>query len=514
MSAVSAPPPEGDLATLLGIPPGGPPPTAPAARLTHLLRSGAYAEILTEPLAVLLLLAEDAASAGAAERARAHLAQQDAEKAAAAESILAVGAAALSLFAHANWTGAPVSGKLTSLALAEARDQDALGSLAVDGESAYALVEAPRLLCAARALLVDTLDDLEPLQSVAAPWWAARCAVLHQRCLESPSPSLDRLATRGLRRTLEALRAMGGSFFEVDDATASDEAAEETAAAAGGSAEPRPSLRGKAVMVLGLEGRPELNGQRGVVGVFDAAKGRYAVQFDAGGAPMLLKPDNLMTAGAAATAAKATSATSAVSAVSGASGASGGVADSGWPAEWPEAVGALWRDVRALAHLESAHNHMLHRRHDAAGNELCFAKAALGMQIELVGALGKRTKHQEHAMSLLVLVVQRVAKHMPSRGEADAAVEAEAAKAEAAAAGLPSCITEEDDQLLNEIALEGATDGKDIVGKGPTERVPLSALHTNRNVVQRRTRRQIVVRNVAVWQHGPQRGQGADGNWI
>ena len=39
-------------------------------------------------------------------------------------------------------------------------------------------------------------------------------------------------------------------------------------------------LIGKSVLVLGLEGRPELNGVRGTVGEYDAAKGRYAVDLD------------------------------------------------------------------------------------------------------------------------------------------------------------------------------------------------------------------------------------------
>ena len=44
--------------------------------------------------------------------------------------------------------------------------------------------------------------------------------------------------------------------------------------------------------IHGLEGRPELNGQIGTVAKFDETKGRYAVQLE-GGAPMLLKQDNL-----------------------------------------------------------------------------------------------------------------------------------------------------------------------------------------------------------------------------
>ena len=460
------------LATLLGAPPAADeaPPAAETDRLTHLLRTGAYAEALAEPLARTLLPDDDAVSANTAERARAYLAQA-AAKESAAEAILAVGGAALSLFAHANWTGAPVSRTLTSLALADARHDDALHALATDGEVAYALLETPRLLCAARALLVDMLDDLAPYQSIAAPWWASRCAVLHQRCLEEPSPTLERVATRGLRRALDALDALAGGHGDTAAAstTTDQEVAAEQVAAAGGTAEPSPSLRGKAVLVLGLEGRPELNGQRAVVGVFDETKGRYAVQFDAGGTPMLLKPDNLTLAGAGSAHSRSGAHQPEAVTPSASSAASvAGPVDTGWPAAWPDAVGGVWRDARALAHLESAHNHMLHRRNAAAANEIGFVKAALGVQLALTGLLGKRTKHQEKATSLLVLSVTRVADHAPPRGVPEAMAESAAGRNEGEAAGVPAIITEEDDQLLNEIALEGV----DGVG----ELIPPSAL--------------------------------------
>ena len=49
---------------------------------------------------------------------------------------------------------------------------------------------------------------------------------------------------------------------------------------------------GGVVRAVGLSGRVDLNGQRGVIISFDAAKGRYAIQFD-GGEAALLKADNL-----------------------------------------------------------------------------------------------------------------------------------------------------------------------------------------------------------------------------
>ena len=169
-------------------------------------------------------------------------------------------------------------------ALCEPRDEAALRALAVDGEAAYALLDAPRLLCAARALLVDALDALAPHHSLAAPWWAARCAMLHQRCLDAPAPTLEKEATHGMRRALEALERMAGGPADAG-APASEP---QPAAGTAGS-----SLVGRKVLVLALEGRPELNGQIGLVKAYDEAKGRCAVQLEGGGTPMLLKPDNL-----------------------------------------------------------------------------------------------------------------------------------------------------------------------------------------------------------------------------
>jgi hypothetical protein len=54
-----------------------------------------------------------------------------------------------------------------------------------------------------------------------------------------------------------------------------------------------PSLSGRRVSIAGLKGRPELNGQCGVAGRFDAAKGRYEVAVEGEAEAVLLKPANL-----------------------------------------------------------------------------------------------------------------------------------------------------------------------------------------------------------------------------
>jgi len=56
---------------------------------------------------------------------------------------------------------------------------------------------------------------------------------------------------------------------------------------------PTPNLSGCHVRIVGLKGRPELNGRSGVAGRFDAAKGRHEVAVDGEAEAVLLKPANL-----------------------------------------------------------------------------------------------------------------------------------------------------------------------------------------------------------------------------
>ena len=92
-----------------------------------------------------------------------------------------------------------------------------------------------------------------------------------------------------------------------------------------------------------------------------------------------------------------------------------------------------------------------HKRTNTAAVAISEAKRALGIGVSLAGALGRKTKFQENATSLLLLRVTRLA-CAPARSEeeiaADAAAEASAAKAEAGVAGVPGHVIEEDDTLL------------------------------------------------------------------
>ena len=59
------------------------------------------------------------------------------------------------------------------------------------------------------------------------------------------------------------------------------------------AATPTPNLSGRHVRILGLKGRPELNGRSGVAAYFDVAKGRYEVAVEGEAEAVLLKPANL-----------------------------------------------------------------------------------------------------------------------------------------------------------------------------------------------------------------------------
>ena len=260
---------------------------ATARHLLGLLGAGALVDVLRSSLAAQLLTSDDVPCDGAADRVRAYVSSVPLEDAAsAASAVIAVGAAALSLFTHANWTGSAGASlrELDGWSHGGARHEGALAALHVDGELAYNLVDVPALLCAARALLVLPLDALAaaaPRAGFACHWWAARCMMVHQRCLGSSTPSLERDAARAMRHAIDAIDA----FAQPAAAPAATEsgAAPAVADATDAPITPPPAavtaaseLSGRYVMVVGLEGRPELNGQRGIVGAYDAAKGRYA----------------------------------------------------------------------------------------------------------------------------------------------------------------------------------------------------------------------------------------------
>eukprot|EP00900_Chrysochromulina_parva_P026654 jgi/Chrpa1/8622/Chrysochromulina_OHIO_Genome00023329-RA len=371
-------------------------PSANAERLLHLVRSGAFVEALREPLALQLLQADDSTSQQAAERARSYL-QSVApdERLAAATCVQAIGAAALSLFAHANWMGARVCRPSPVVPLAASRCDAALSALSVDGEAAYGLLDAPSLLCAARALLVDVLDDLSSAGPAActASWWAARCLVLHQRSLEQHAPSLEKAATKAMRRALAALEALALTAVGAEEDGAPG--AESSSKAGAGAAAAGSSLSGQTVTVVGLEARPELNGQRGKVGTYDASKGRYAVQLDGmlKADSIMLKADNLVLASATTSAAATAGDASAASALPAAPVALA-----------TAALSPDYREALALAHAELSQLLLLHRRTVEASAELQAAKQVLGLSFELTGALGRRTKFQERSISQLYLL--------------------------------------------------------------------------------------------------------------
>ena len=424
-------------------------PSANAERLLHLVRSGAFVEALREPLALQLLQADDSTSQQAAERARSYL-QSVApdERSAAATCVQAIGAAALSLFAHANWMGARVCRPSPVVPLAASRCDAALSALSVDGEAAYGLLDAPSLLCAARALLVDVLDDLSSAAPAActAPWWAARCLVLHQRSLEQHAPSLEKAATKAMRRALAALEALALTAVGAEEDGAPG--AESSSKAGAGAAAAGSSLSGQTVTVVGLEARPELNGQRGKVGTYDASKGRYAVQLDGmlKADSIMLKADNLVLASATTSAAATAGDASAASALPAAPVALA-----------TAALSPDYREALALAHAELSQLLLLHRRTVEASAELQAAKQVLGLSFELTGALGRRTKFQERSISQLYLRSRHAPHALPREDE-------RAAAEQARDAALPHCVVEEDEDLLNrteyEVASAGAADPK------------------------------------------------------
>ena len=171
-------------------------------------------------------------------------------------------------------------------------------------------------------------------------------------------------------------------------------------------------------MVASLEAKPELNGRRGVIKSYMVDKGRYAVALVDGAsdaqileAPILLKADNLVK----------------VSASSGS-----GAADDA------TLLSAEQRETLALVHAELAQVLLYHRRATAAEAEIESAKATLGFGLELIGALGKRTKFQENEISQLTLRAHLGAQALP-RPQGVGAAEW---------AMLPRYVDEEDDTLL------------------------------------------------------------------
>ena len=80
--------------------------------------------------------------------------------------------------------------------------------------------------------------------------------------------------------------------------------------------EPAEELIGKTVEIIGLQGRPELNGREGTPISFDAAKGRYKVKLAHNGEMLAVKPANLRSSNGTQAASGAASSSSGSSAES------------------------------------------------------------------------------------------------------------------------------------------------------------------------------------------------------
>ncbi|TFB05195.1 hypothetical protein CCMA1212_003086 [Trichoderma ghanense] len=109
---------------------------------------------------------------------------------------------------------------------------------------------------------------------------------------------------------------------------------------------------------------------------------------------------------------------------------------------------AWTRDEKALFLIEAANNYILLGRHDKAKEALREAAKTTGVTYALSGALGKRTKFQEHSLSQLVVF----AKSAPEEDAAAAgAATGEGKDDDDEIAAMPDALKLNDDTLLEEI---------------------------------------------------------------
>ncbi|KAL6891629.1 hypothetical protein HDV57DRAFT_307212 [Trichoderma longibrachiatum] len=104
------------------------------------------------------------------------------------------------------------------------------------------------------------------------------------------------------------------------------------------------------------------------------------------------------------------------------------------------------RDEKALFLIEATNNYILLGRHDKAKEALREAAKTTGVAYALSGALGKRTKFQEHSLSQLVVF----AKSAPEQDAAGAVTE-EGKDDDDELAAMPDALKLNDDTLLEEI---------------------------------------------------------------
>ncbi|PTB43497.1 hypothetical protein M441DRAFT_56498 [Trichoderma asperellum CBS 433.97] len=102
------------------------------------------------------------------------------------------------------------------------------------------------------------------------------------------------------------------------------------------------------------------------------------------------------------------------------------------------------RDEKALFLVEAANNYILLGRYDKAKETLSEAAQVTGVAYALSGALGKRTKFQEHNISQLVVFAR-------SASEQDAAATEESKDEDDQAAAKPDALKLNNDTLLEEI---------------------------------------------------------------
>ncbi|XP_056291647.1 tetratricopeptide repeat protein 27 [Pseudoliparis swirei] len=185
-----------------------------AAEVGPLLESllqGDFEAVLLSPLVVALLSGDGRCSEGGdieaylEERVLLYLEGDHGHRALA---VMALAVSCLHMFAQSNWTGPPVSIRVSDLlpqALLSSQPQTLVeaihSSLLLDGESVYSLVANPFLLLLARVILTKCSSKMASLQLL--PCWTLRCVSLHQQILEACSPQLLDLAQSSMDQVLK-----------------------------------------------------------------------------------------------------------------------------------------------------------------------------------------------------------------------------------------------------------------------------------------------------------------------